>query len=108
MTGETDIDPDSLGESAKALAGIAEQFADALTTLQAEIEGLGDPFGSDEIGMIIGISHQVFAEWAFECYGEAAEEIAMAGDDLDAMATAYKEIESSVDDMLQKIQGRVK
>ncbi|SNS97229.1 PE family protein [Asanoa hainanensis] len=90
------VDPSALGASGLELSGVAGEFASALRAFQAELSGFGTPWGADEIGSLIGAAHEEVAQWAFECFEAAAEELEAAGFDVGAMATSYREVEEQI------------
>ncbi|MFI5835450.1 hypothetical protein ACIA5A_17420 [Micromonospora sp. NPDC051300] len=91
-----EIDPEALGASGRALGGAATRFGQALTAFQAELAGFGRPWGSDDIGSLIGAAHDEVSAFAFECFDTALDEIAAAGVDLGEMATRYAETEAAI------------
>jgi hypothetical protein len=90
------VDPQALGVSGSSLERVGAEFASALRTLQSELSGFGAPWGADEIGSLIGAAHEEVAQWAFECFAAAAEEVQAAGLDLGGMATGYREVEEQI------------
>ncbi|MFI2709242.1 hypothetical protein ACH495_03795 [Micromonospora sp. NPDC018662] len=91
-----EVDPDGLGASGLALGGVATRFGQALTAFRAELAGFGRPWGSDDIGSLIGAAHDEVSAFAFECFGTALAEISAAGADLGEMATRYAETEAAI------------
>ncbi|MEV4622708.1 hypothetical protein AB0J74_28845 [Asanoa sp. NPDC049573] len=90
------VDPHSLDASGVELSRVAGEFASALRAFQAELSGFGAPWGADEIGSLIGAAHEEVAEWAFECFAAAADEVEAAGFDLGGMAAGYREVEDRI------------
>ncbi|MGY0006775.1 hypothetical protein [Micromonospora sp. I033] len=91
-----EVDPDGLGGSGRALGDVATRFSQAMTAFQAELAAFGRPWGSDDIGSLIGAAHDEVSAFAFECFDTALGEIAAAGTDLTDMAARYAEIEASI------------
>ncbi|MCW3814476.1 hypothetical protein ONA91_08400 [Micromonospora sp. DR5-3] len=91
-----EVDPDGLSGSGRALEGAAVRFGQALAAFQAELAAFGRPWGSDDIGSLIGAAHDEVSAFAFECFDSALQEIAAAGTDLTGMATRYAEIEAAI------------
>ncbi|WP_262287454.1 hypothetical protein [Micromonospora sp. MA102] len=91
-----EVDPDGLDGSGRALGDVATRFSEALTAFQAELAAFGRPWGSDDIGSLIGAAHDEVSAFAFECFDTALQEIAAAGTDLTGMAARYAEIEASI------------
>jgi hypothetical protein len=90
------VDPHALGSSGASLSQVAGEFAAALRAFQSELSGFGAPWGADEIGSLIGAAHEEVAQWAFECFEVAAEELGAAGFDVGDMATSYREVEERI------------
>lgn len=90
------VDPEGLSGSGRALEGVAARFTDALAAFRAELESFGRPWGSDDIGSLIGAAHDEVSSFAFECFDSALEEIAAAGTDLSAMGARYAEVEAAI------------
>ncbi|WFE38184.1 hypothetical protein [Micromonospora sp. WMMD998] len=104
-----EVDPDALGASGLALGGAATRFGQALAAFRAELAGFGRPWGSDDIGSLIGAAHDEVSAFAFECFDTALDEIAAAGVDLGDMAARYAEIEATITqgfDGLRRSLGR--
>ncbi|GAA1893347.1 hypothetical protein [Asanoa iriomotensis] len=90
------VDPAALGSSAASLSQAAGSFVGALRAFEAELASFGSPWGADEIGSLIGTAHAEVADWAFECFRTAADEIEAAGFDLGDMAAAYEQVEDRI------------
>ena len=103
------VDPDALASSGSGLERVAGDFGQAVTAFQEELAAFGQPWGNDEIGALIGAAHEAVAEFAFDCFATAIEEIGAAGVDLGVMAVTYREVEErirgSFDSLQQGIGG---
>lgn len=98
------IDPEGLGGSGRALEGVSARFTEALAAFRAELERFGQPWGSDDIGSLIGAAHDEVSAFAFECFDGALQEIAAAGTDLAGMATRYQQVESAITEGFDGLQ----
>ncbi|MEV4753797.1 hypothetical protein AB0J86_01590 [Micromonospora sp. NPDC049559] len=94
--GDLSVDPDRLDESGRALEQVAARLGDALQAFQAELQGFGRPWGSDDIGSLIGVAHDEVSSYAFECYQSVLDEIASAGEDVSGMATLHRVNEAEI------------
>jgi hypothetical protein len=103
-SGGVDVTPESLEYSGQRLGTVAERFASALTAFQAEIAGFGRPWGEDDIGQLIGAAHDEVSAIAFECYGDALDEIAAAGADLSGMAARYATAEEAISQRMSALR----
>ena len=90
------IDPKRLSVSGSALQSVASRFSSELTSFQSELAGFGAPWGSDDIGSLIGAAHDEVSSWAFECYQDALDEIASAGADVVDISAQYTEVDEDV------------
>ncbi|GIF12664.1 hypothetical protein [Actinoplanes teichomyceticus] len=106
-SGGLHIAPESLQASGRRLGAVAHRFASALTAFQAEIAGFGQPWGSDDIGSLIGAAHEEVSSFAYECYQSALGEIAAAGADLSGMALAYSAAEEAIEQRLQTLRAEL-
>ncbi|WP_305785423.1 hypothetical protein [Symbioplanes lichenis] len=95
MTGFA-IDPERLTASGAALQSVAARLSSELVAFRAELAGFGSPWGSDDIGSLIGAAHDEVSSWAFECYQDALEELAAAGADVVDMSVQYVEGDEDV------------
>jgi hypothetical protein len=90
------IDPERLAASGSALRSVASRLSSALASFQSELAGFGAPWGSDEIGSLIGAAHDEVSSWAFECYQDALDEMASAGADVVDISARYTEVDEDV------------
>ena len=90
------VDPELLAVSGAGLQSVADRLAGELTAFQAELAGFGTPWGSDDIGSLIGVAHDEVSSFAFECYQTALEEIGAAGADVAVMGAQYAAVEETI------------
>jgi hypothetical protein len=90
------IDPERLSASGAALQSVASRLAAELAAFQTELAGFGAPWGSDDIGSLIGAAHDEVSSWAFECYQDALDEMASAGADVVDISARYTESDENV------------
>lgn len=102
-----DIRPDELENAGRRLSDVAARFGDALAAFQAEISGYGQPWGSDDIGSLIGAAHDEVSSFAFECYTAALDEITAAGEDLVGMAEGYRSTDIAAADEFVGLMGQL-
>ncbi|WP_433378544.1 hypothetical protein ACQPZX_11875 [Actinoplanes sp. CA-142083] len=95
MTG-FEVDPSRLSSSGSALRGVSERLAAELAAFRSELAGYGAPWGSDDIGSLIGAAHDEVSSYAFECYQDALDEIAAAGADVVEIGLRYAEVDDAV------------
>jgi hypothetical protein len=90
------VDPEQLSSSGAALQRVSARFASELAAFRAELGGYGAPWGSDEIGSLIGAVHDEVSSYAFECYQDALDEISAAGADVVEIGTNYTEADDNI------------
>ncbi|MFI5897563.1 hypothetical protein ACIA5D_46500 [Actinoplanes sp. NPDC051513] len=95
MNGFT-IDPERLSASGSALQSVASRLSSELVSFQSELAGFGAPWGSDDIGSLIGAAHDEVSSWAFECYQDALDEMAAAGADVVDISAQYTDVDENV------------
>jgi hypothetical protein len=90
------IDPERLSASGSALQSVASRLSAELASFQSELAGFAAPWGSDDIGSLIGATHDEVSSWAFECYQDALDEMASAGADVVDIGARYAEVDENV------------
>ena len=90
------VDPERLSASGSALQSVASRLSAELTSFQSELAGFGAPWGSDDVGSLIGAAHDEVSSWAFECYRDALDEMAAAGADVVDISTQYTEVDGNI------------
>ncbi|MEU5876579.1 hypothetical protein [Spirillospora sp. NPDC047279] len=96
MTGAGfEVSPDRVRSSGLELKSIADRLADAAKQFQAEVAGFGEPWGGDDIGMIIGLAHGAVFEAAVECFTDNASEIMGRAEQVGQVADGYDQMEDA-------------
>ncbi|MGP4026094.1 WXG100 family type VII secretion target [Actinomadura sp. 3N407] len=95
MTDGFQVSTDQLTSSAGRLTQAAEQFGGQVQQFESQINGYGEPWGGDDIGMLIGIAHNACFEAAMKCFKENAEELSERAKALEAIAKNYTTMEQS-------------
>jgi hypothetical protein len=99
------IDPERLSTSGSALQSVASRLSSELASFQSELAGFGAPWGSDDIGSLIGAAHDEVSSWAFECYRDALDQMAAAGADVVDMSARYTEVDENVSRRFRGLRG---
>jgi hypothetical protein len=108
VTGDgVEISPARLRASGGTLANVAARFDAELRALQADLAAFGQPWGGDEIGLLIGAAHEEVARFAFECYASVRDELGLMGLDLAEMAEAYEKAEAAILGRLNALLDRL-
>ncbi|MEV6343793.1 hypothetical protein [Actinoplanes sp. NPDC051851] len=79
----------------------AQQIRSQLAAFQAQLSGYGEPWGTDDLGSLIGEVYGVICELAMECYSENTIEIDEVGEGTRVMAVNYLDTEESNADRSQ-------
>lgn len=87
------IQPDALRADGQALQEAAGQFGTAVRQAVSGITAAGQPWGNDDIGMIIGETHDVVAQALFDFFSDALDTLRADGADLVRMADRYDAVE---------------
>ena len=106
MTG-LEVDPERLSSSGSALQSVSARLSAELTAFRAELTGFGAPWGSDDIGSLIGAAHDEVSSYAFECYQDALDEIQAAGLDVMGMSTNYAEVDQDISGRFGELHARL-
>jgi hypothetical protein len=99
------VEPAQLLASGSALQSVASRLSAELASFQSELSGFGAPWGSDDIGSLIGAAHDEVSSWAFECYQDALDEMAEAGADVVDMSAHYTEVDENVSRRFRGLRG---
>lgn len=95
MTESFQVSPDQITSSAERLKQVADEFTQQVSQFQSEITGFGEPWGGDDMGMLIGIAHGACFEAAMKCFQENSEELGERAEALKAVAKNYTKMEES-------------
>ncbi|MCO1598388.1 ESX-1 secretion-associated protein [Micromonospora sp. RHAY321] len=91
------VHPPALRQGGSHLTEVAEQLAAQWEALRARTAAMGDIFGDDDVGGLIGMSYQAAEEIAAECLGSVVEGLRGFGDGLGLMADQYDLVEQDND-----------
>ncbi len=99
------VDPARLSESGAALQSVTSRLSSELASFRSELAGFGAPWGSDDIGSLIGAAHEEVSSWAFECYQDALDEMASAGADVVDISAQYTEVDENISRRFRGLLG---
>jgi uncharacterized protein YukE len=85
-----EIDPTALRQAAKSLGVVGEQLSSQWNALMSTVQGMGEPWGGDDIGMLIGMSYLAVQDVANESYTSAAQDLAGYAEKLTAVADNHE------------------
>lgn len=78
MNVQLKLDPDTVAESGRTLAGIARRMADDVAVLEATVHGPGNPWGEDESSGLFAIAYQQVLGHALQALGSYVQEMGEA------------------------------
>ena len=93
--GEVDFHTPSLRSAGQGLTDAAGRVQREWQSLVSTVKGMGDMFGDDMVGSLIGMSYQAAHEMADESYTSAAEQLQYLGEGLNVMAEMYDRTEEA-------------
>jgi len=105
MSGNADvmIRPDILRKAGAELNQVGDKLKGLLDNLEHEVlTGVGEPWGHDNIGKLIGQAYKEVVHWAFDILRGLLNEILKSGQDLIKMAQAYEKYEQELEDGFKK------
>ncbi|WP_435208530.1 hypothetical protein [Micromonospora sp. bgisy143] len=97
MHDDLQVHPPALRQGGGHLNEVADQIAAQWEALRAQAASMGDIFGDDDVGGLIGMSYQVAEEIAAECLGSVIDGLRGFGDGLTLMADQYDVVEQDND-----------
>ncbi|MEV0649376.1 hypothetical protein AB0I28_29380 [Phytomonospora sp. NPDC050363] len=99
-----EAEPDNLRDS----SGLLRQASESLAELWAEIDGkvasMGDIFGDDDVGGLIGMSYQAAHDIAAENITSVIDALGGFSEGLDGMAASYDETENALMENFAKFE----
>ena len=95
MADQLEVHPPSLRRAGKELQDVAGRVETAWQDLQNTVRGMGELFGDDIVGSLIGTSYQSAHGMADDSYTSAADGLRDIGDRLVVMADVYERVEQA-------------
>lgn len=89
MTGGFQVDPASLRTASQGVTAAAHQLGQQWQALQSTAQGMGDIFGDDMVGGLIGASYSAAEGIANDSFSSALDGFSQIADGLAAMADLY-------------------
>jgi hypothetical protein len=106
MTG-VQIVPDTLRQAGNGLSQVCSELESELNKLESELSAMGEPWGNDDIGQLVGAAYQEVVAWAFDCLRDVLHELCESGTDLVNQATQWEEQEQQVETGFQQFLGQL-
>ena len=96
MTGSGfQVDPQSLRTASQGVTAAAQQLSQQWQALQSTAQGMGDIFGDDMVGGLIGASYSAAEGIASDSFSSALDGFGQIADGLGAMADLYDTTEQA-------------
>lgn len=93
----------TLRDSGKGISKQGEQVQDEWGKLKSTSEGMGDIFGDDDVGGLIGMAYQTVFSLADEAFTSAADDFNAFGEALNKAGDRHEETEKNHMDLLQRL-----
>lgn len=84
------VSADTLRGGAEGLRSVADDFSSSWSSFTAAVDSMGDIFGDDDIGGLIGVSHQLAQQIAGEAFGSVTDALTACAEGLSTMADAHE------------------
>lgn len=104
MSDGFETQPASLRDAGGLMGKAAEALEKEWTALDAKVQGMGDIFGDDDVGGLIGMSYQAAHEIAQENLTSVMEALGGFGEGLTDMAQNYEDAESALTESFKKFE----
>lgn len=95
MTQGFEVSPERVRGVGTELRSLGDRFQQAVQQFAADVRGLGEPWGGDDIGMIIGLAHGAIFDAAMEAFEATAEGLGEAGEVAASIADNYDRLEET-------------
>jgi hypothetical protein len=108
MSGAITIRPESLRAAGRELSQVGDRLRQMLDSLEQEVlTGIGEPWGNDNIGQLIGQAYKEVVHWAFDILRGLLNEILASGADLKRMAEMYERLEQDISDDFRRFMDNL-
>lgn len=88
-----------IDEARQGIEGVRDSF-------MSSIENMGDPFGGDMIGMLLGIAHQAVVNAVGQCFESNITELETYSEGIRTMADRYEQTEQDIAAEFDKFSAR--
>jgi hypothetical protein len=105
MPGGFHVQIDALRASAVGLGQVTEQLDQALSAFENQLASFGEPWGNDDVGMIIGECYSAVHELAMGSFESNAEVLGQFADGLDDMADGYEDVETGTTEAMRRLHS---
>ncbi|GAA1847060.1 WXG100 family type VII secretion target [Asanoa iriomotensis] len=99
------VEPGSLRTSAEGLDDVVDRFAETLERFEQTITAFGQPWGSDDLGSIIGELYLGIHDLAMSCFESNGELLGEFAHGLHTMADSFEAAETEIADRMAQLQN---
>ncbi|MCZ7374982.1 hypothetical protein [Micromonospora sp. WMMC250] len=96
MANEIEINPEAIIDAGDNLVASAQRIRAAITSFDAELGAFGAPWGSDDLGSLIGMVYETIRDLALESYDANLVEIEDIGKLSRVMGLNYQQTERAI------------
>lgn len=100
----TDVDPNSLRQVAQQLTGIAQDADGTLQMFQNLADSLGDCWGDDDLGQIIGVIYQGAMALVINCFMSNLDVMDQYSDRLGIAANIYEDADGWASQLMNTVR----
>jgi hypothetical protein len=105
MGGEHRRSPSSLRQSGHGLHQVSQQVHQEWQKLRSTAQGMGDIFGDDMVGGLIGSAYHAIEDVGNDTFTSAGDDFQAMGDGLTTVADRHEEMERAHAGLLDQIDG---
>lgn len=98
---EMEIEPSSLRKSGGDLKAAATRLEAAWKEHEAQVKGMGEPWGNDDIGQLIGLSYLAIHAIAEETFTSVTDGMKEHGEGVHVMAATYQDSDDQTRDAVR-------
>jgi hypothetical protein len=102
------IRPETLRSAGVELSQVGDKLKGLLDSLEHEVlTGIGEPWGNDNIGQLIGQAYKEVVHWAFDILRKLLGELLQSGGDLKKMADLYEQMENDYQEWFRRFMDNL-
>ena len=105
MSGGHRRSPSSLRQSGEGLQQVSQKVHEEWQKLRTTAQGMGDIFGDDMVGGLIGAAYHAIEDVGNDTFTSAGDDFHVMGDGLTTVADRHEEMERAHIGMLDQIDG---
>ncbi|WP_433263198.1 hypothetical protein ACQPZF_31560 [Actinosynnema sp. CS-041913] len=105
--GRVDVRPESIHSAAQAVDGAGQDWGESVSRLSAEMDAVGSPYGSDELGAALAEMYAIIGPTALEYFNETGFCLVETAAAMNDMATEYTVVEQDNTGQMRRVQDIV-